>query len=166
MSLPRPDLHDPVVVTAAEAEELAAIGHFLLADASATGGALSAHRVRLARGTAGAVPHRHDRSSELFFVLDGCLDVLVGTHVVTARAGDLVVVPPRLPHAFAAHGNDAADALVVLTPGVERFEYLRRVERIRTGRADLDSLQSEQDRYDTHFLVSDAWQRARALAEK
>ena len=68
----------PVLVRASEAEQLPSIGHTLLADASSTGGALSSHRVRLGRGAAGAVPHRHDLSSELFFILDGRLDVLAG----------------------------------------------------------------------------------------
>jgi hypothetical protein len=38
--------HSPVVVRAAEAEYLPDIGHYLLADSSATHGALSTHRVQ------------------------------------------------------------------------------------------------------------------------
>lgn len=151
MSLPRPRPHDPV------------IGHYLFADSCATGRALSSHRVQLGSGAAGAVPHRHDRSSELFFMIDGALDVLVGTRVVTDRAGDLLVVAPELPHAFGAHRDTAADVLVVITPGVDRFEYLRQVARIRNGEAALDSLRPEQDRYDTYFLDSEIWRQARSL---
>lgn len=162
MSLSRPSAHEPVIVTAAEAEELASIGHYLLADSTATGGALSSHRVQLGRGASGAIPHRHDRSSELFFMIDGALDVLIGTRVITAHAGDLLVVPPQLPHAFGAHQDTAADLLIVITPGIERFEYLRQVARIRSGEAASDSLQSEQERYDTHFLDSEPWRQARA----
>ena len=55
-----PDLHRPVLVRAGEAERLDSIGHVLLADSSTTQGALSSHRVALARGADGAVPHRHD----------------------------------------------------------------------------------------------------------
>jgi hypothetical protein len=51
--------HSPVVVRAAEAEYLPDIGTYLLADSSATHGALSTHRVQLGRGQDGAVPHRH-----------------------------------------------------------------------------------------------------------
>lgn len=149
--------YPPVVVRADEAEHLTAIGHVLLADSGATGGALSTHRVRLTRGSPGAVPHRHDASSELFFVIDGALDVLVGERVVRAGAGDLLVVPPGLAHAFAASPDSAADALILITPGVERFDYLRQVARIRQGLADRDTLLTEQDRFDTHFLDSDAW---------
>ena len=84
----------PVLVRAGEAERLDLIGHVLLADSSATAGALSSHRVALGRGADGAVPHRHDNSSELFYILDGAFDLLVEDKVVTARTGDLLVVPP------------------------------------------------------------------------
>jgi hypothetical protein len=50
-----------VPARADEAEHLDSIGHVLLADSSATAGALSSHRVALGRGADGAMPHRHDR---------------------------------------------------------------------------------------------------------
>src|SRR5580698_1288010 len=106
----------PVLVRADEAEHLDLIGHVLLADSSATGGALSSHRVALASGADGAVPHRHDQASELFFILSGQLDVLAGDDVITTAASDLLVVPPGLAHAFGAHRGSAAEALIVITP--------------------------------------------------
>ncbi|MFL6076229.1 MAG: cupin domain-containing protein [Mycobacteriales bacterium] len=149
--------YEPVIVRHDEAEYLPEIDHRLLADASASNGALSAHRVQLARGADGAIPHRHNRSSELFFIVDGALDVLVSSDIRTARPGDLLIVPPGCDHAFRAHPDHTADALVVITPGVERFGYLRQVARIRRGEAARDSLLGEQDRYDTHFVASDVW---------
>ncbi|WP_158887905.1 hypothetical protein [Amycolatopsis anabasis] len=38
LSLPQPSPHDPVVVTAAGAEELAPLGHYLLAGSTDIGG--------------------------------------------------------------------------------------------------------------------------------
>ncbi|WP_433345310.1 cupin domain-containing protein [Microtetraspora malaysiensis] len=157
MSVLATNPHDPVVVRASDAEHLPEIGHYLLADANASNGALSAHRIQLARGADGAVPHRHDHSSELFFIIDGALKVLVGSEIITAGSGDFLVVPPRCDHAFRADPNSTVDALIVITPGVERFDYLRQVARIRRGEASRDSLLTEQDRYDTHFVTSPAW---------
>ncbi|WP_331768952.1 cupin domain-containing protein (plasmid) [Embleya sp. NBC_00888] len=147
----------PVVVRADEAEHLPEIGHHLLADASASNGALSAHRIRLARGADGATPHLHNHSSELFFIVDGTLDLLVGPDIVTARSGDFLVVPPLCHHAFRAGPDHTADALVVITPGIERFAYPRQVAKIRRGEADRDSLLTEQDHYDTHFVSTHIW---------
>ncbi|GAA5178338.1 cupin domain-containing protein [Rugosimonospora acidiphila] len=145
------DQYRPVLVRAGEAEHLESIGHTLLADSSATRGALSSHRITLGRGADGAVPHRHNASWELFFILDGRLDVLLGDEVVTANEGDLLVAPPGMTHAFGAHRDSAADALIVLTPGVERFDYFRHVVRLRAGTEPAQTLLGLQDRFDTHF---------------
>ncbi|GAA2749890.1 cupin domain-containing protein [Kitasatospora cinereorecta] len=155
--------HDAVLVRSEEAETLGLGGSTvrLLADASATGGALSTLRVTLARGADGATPHYHSGSSELFYVTDGELQVLVGKEVVTAHAGDLLVVPPHLPHAFAAPPSSGADLLIVITPGVERFEYFRMLERLRRGEATVEELLASQERFDNHFLEAPTWREAR-----
>lgn len=156
--------HQAVVVRREEAETLGLGGNtaHLLADSSSTAGALSTLRISLARGADGAVPHYHAGSSELFFVLDGRLQVLAGEEVVTANAGDLLVVPPTMPHAFAAPARSGADLLIVITPGVERFDYFRLLERIGRGEATTEELMAGQERYDTHILDAPLWREARA----
>ncbi|WUH88980.1 cupin domain-containing protein [Streptomyces sp. NBC_00433] len=160
MSLIVPKFDESVVVRSAEAEVIgrAPTTVRLLADSSATGGALSTQRVTLADGAAGATPHRHDGSAELFYLLDGTAQLLSGEQVVTAERGDLVVVPPGLPHAFAAAPGHDADILIVITPGVERFEYFRHLERIAYGKVPPESLLDVQELYDTYFLQSKAWE--------
>lgn len=71
--------------------------------------------------------------------------------------GDLVVVPPGLAHAFAAAPGHDADLLIVITPGVERFEYFRHLARIAYGNVPPESLREVQELYDTYFLTSPAW---------
>jgi len=71
-------------------------------------------------------------------------------------------VPPHLPHAFAAPPGRDADLLIVLTPGIERFDYFRLLDRLGRGTATLDDLLASQDRFDNHFLDSPAWRAARA----
>ncbi|MEU8590201.1 cupin domain-containing protein [Streptomyces sp. NPDC048664] len=161
MSLIVPDFHASVIVRSADAELVgrAPTTVRLLADSSATGGALSTQRVTLAAGADGARPHRHDGSAEMFYVLDGAAQLLSGDQVVTAEAGDLVVVPPGLPHAFSAAPGQDADLLIVITPGVERFEYFRHLERIGLGKVPPESLLEVQELYDTYFLTSEVWDR-------
>jgi mannose-6-phosphate isomerase-like protein (cupin superfamily) len=133
----------------------------LLADSSATGGCLSTQRVTLAGGADGANPHHHASSAELFYVLSGSAQLLAGDRIVIASEGDLVLVPPGLPHAFAAVQASDADLLIVVTPGVERFEYFRHLARIATGRQSPESLLEVQALYDTFFDDSPAWRQAR-----
>ncbi|MFF4861936.1 cupin domain-containing protein [Streptomyces sp. NPDC002405] len=163
MSLFVPKFDETVLVRDARAEVVGGVpvGVKLLADSSATGGALSTVRVTLAEGADGARPHRHDNSAEMFFVLDGTAELLSGDDVVTAERGDLVIVPPGRPHAFAAAPGRGADLLIVITPGVERFAYFRHLQRIRLGEVTPESLLEVQDLYDNHFLSSRAWDARR-----
>jgi quercetin dioxygenase-like cupin family protein len=133
----------------------------LLADSSSTGGHLSTQRVTLGAGADGANPHHHASSAELFYVLSGSVQLLAGNRVHVAGEGDLAVVPPGLPHAFAAAPECDADLLIVITPGVERFEYFRHLARIGSGAQPRESLLEVQALYDTFFGESPAWQQAR-----
>jgi quercetin dioxygenase-like cupin family protein len=159
MSLIVPDFDESVIVRSAEAEVIgqAPTTIQLLADSSAAGGALSTVRATLKAGADGARPHHHAGSAELFYMLGGTAQVLSGEQVVTLERGDLVVVPPGLPHAFAAAPGHDADILIVITPGVERFEYFRHLERIAYGKVPPESLLEVQELYDTYFRQSPVW---------
>jgi quercetin dioxygenase-like cupin family protein len=102
MTIPIPRFDDTVVVRAADAEVLgwSSVTINLLADADATGGALSVMRTTIAPNTEGAKPHSHSKSAEMFYVLDGQSEILTGRRVLSAKEGDLVVVPPDQVHAF------------------------------------------------------------------
>lgn len=159
MSLFVPKFDSSVIVREAEAEVIgrAPTTVRLLADASATGGALSTQRVTLAGGAPGATPHLHKGSAEMFYMLDGEARLLSGDDIVTAERGDLLIVPPGMPHAFAAAPGSDADILIVIAPGVERFEYFRHLQRIALGEVGPESLLEVQELYDNHFLKSAAW---------
>ncbi|MEV6766822.1 cupin domain-containing protein [Streptomyces sp. NPDC051105] len=161
MSLFVPKFDESVIVREADAEVMGGdpTRVQLLADSSATGGALSTVRVTLGEGADGAVPHLHRNSAEMFYLLDGAAELLSGDDVVTAERGDLVVVPPGKPHAFAAVPGSTADILIVITPGVERFEYFRHLQRLRLGEVTLESLLEVQELYDNHYLKSVAWEQ-------
>jgi quercetin dioxygenase-like cupin family protein len=163
MSLITPEFDRSVVVRDADAEVVgrAPTTIRLLTDSSATGGALSTQRVTLTDGADGARPHHHANSAELFYLLDGTAQLLSGEQVVTAERGDLVIVPPGVAHAFAAAPGENADILIVITPGVERFEYFRHLERIAYGKVPPESLLEVQELYDTYFRGSPAWDAAR-----
>ena len=163
MSFVLPTFNRSVIARAADAEIVGAstANVRLLVDSSATGGALSTVRVTLAKGADGARPHRHDRSAEMFYVLDGAVQVLSGTEIVKAEQGDVIVVPPRMPHAFSTQRGTSAELLIVIAPGIERFEYFRQLTRIARGEEPPESLRDVQDLYDTCFLNSPEWEAAR-----
>ncbi|MCO1656553.1 cupin domain-containing protein [Pseudonocardia humida] len=129
----------------------------LLADAADTGGALSAHRSTFRAGAVGAPPHTHHEASELFLVLGGALRVLLGEEVTVLRAGDLLVVPAGVPHAFEAAPGHDAEVLFVLAPARERAEYYRLLDRVHRGQAEWTQVGASQDRFDNHYVDSPAW---------
>jgi quercetin dioxygenase-like cupin family protein len=163
MTMIVPNFDDAVVVREADAEVLgwSSLSTLLLADSNATGGALSVMRTTIGEGTEGARPHTHTKSAELFYVLDGELQILTGDRVITAGKGDLVVVPPTMAHAFATTHGHTADFLIVLVPGLEWFGYFRLLERLSKGEAQLSELLASQELYDNHFLDSPVWRAAR-----
>lgn len=163
MTLLVPSFDSALVVREADAEVLgmAQLSTRLLADSDATGGALSVMRTVIGEGSEGARPHTHSKSAELFYVLDGQLQLLAGSQVIT---GDLVVVLPNMAHAFATTPGHSADFLIVLAPGLERFGYFRLVERLSRGEATPEELLASQELYDNHFLESAVWQVARESA--
>ncbi|MGV9307960.1 cupin domain-containing protein [Nonomuraea sp. NPDC003727] len=151
-----------LVVRPEEAEEVALPhggGFRLLADAGHTGGALGANRLVLGEGAVGARPHHHVRSTELFYVVDGELEFWLDGATTRVGRGAVVVVPPRMPHAFGAAPARTAELLAILAPGVDRFGYFRALGRIQHGLDSFESLLPEQERYDVHFLDATVWPR-------
>jgi mannose-6-phosphate isomerase-like protein (cupin superfamily) len=136
----------------------------LLADPESTGGLLTSNRSLMWAGSEGAPPHYHHRSAELFFVLDGRLRVLLDEDVVTLEQGDLLVVPPGMPHAFAPTADTDADVLFVFTPGTARFEYFRLLDRAHRGEAGWELIGQTQNRFDNHYVESPIWREARSAA--
>lgn len=129
----------------------------LLADADATGGALTANRATFAEGSPGAPAHFHTRATEVFHVLDGTMRFLVGDEVRTLGRGDFLTVPPNVPHAFAPAPGGTAELLVLFTPGLHRFDYYRLLERVHRGEAGVEEIRASSERYDNHYVDSPLW---------
>ncbi|HWF47850.1 MAG TPA: hypothetical protein VG168_12645, partial [Bryobacteraceae bacterium] len=55
----------------------------------------------------------------------------------------------------------SADILIIITPGVERFEYFRQLTRIARGEERPESLEDVQELYDNYFLNSPQWDATR-----
>jgi mannose-6-phosphate isomerase-like protein (cupin superfamily) len=153
----------PMLVRADEAETLglAPTAMRLIADGDATDPrSVSVSRSTMGRDTVGPPPHRHTTSPEMFFLLDGALDVLVGDEITTVRAGDFLLVPPHTAHAFATPRDSGVDMIFLMT-GIERFGYFRLAERVRRGEAEPAELFASQDRFDNHLVDSPAWRAFR-----
>ncbi|WP_405160936.1 cupin domain-containing protein [Nocardia sp. NBC_01499] len=99
--------------------------------------------------------HRHESTEELFYVLEGELDLLAfepadygvprwqdwvsgtGERVLRAKAGTVMYVPPGCPHAFGNPGDKPARMLFQASPAGHE-EYLRELGAQFTGEAPPD----------------------------
>lgn len=136
----------------------------LVLDSEAAGGAVSVLTVSLPKGANGAAPHFHTRSTELFYVVSGRLEILAGDRIEVLEQGDTLLVPRLMPHAFGATGDSDVDIFTVLSPGVQRFDYFRLLDRIMHGQADISELRAAQETYDNHFVESAVWAQGRGLS--
>ncbi|MFD3325172.1 cupin domain-containing protein [Streptomyces sp. NPDC058701] len=115
-------------------------------------------------GAAGAPVHFHTRATEFFHVTAGRLDVLVGDEIHTLGAGDFIVVPPGVTHAFAPAAGHAASVFVGFTPGMGRFDYYRLLGRVHAGEATVQDIKDSSPTYDNHYAQSPVWSGRRRSA--
>ena len=66
--------------------------------------------------------HTHEHEDEYSYVLEGEVGFQIGDEVVVARAGDFVLKPRGVPHAFWNAGDAPARVLELISPaGFERY---------------------------------------------
>jgi mannose-6-phosphate isomerase-like protein (cupin superfamily) len=93
------------------------LGALLLAGREDTAGGPAFVVHDLAPRALGSPVHTHTHEDEWSFVLIGAVGVEVGGSSSVARAGDLVLKPRGVPHAFWNAGDEPARLLEVITPG-------------------------------------------------
>lgn len=116
----------------------------ILATSAQTGGALFAVQIRMPPGGGPPVMHRHD-PGEVYLVQQGEFTFYIGGAAdpdrrrVTARAGDVVPLAGRTPHAVRNESAEDAVASVVHAPGAPMEQFLRAVAALGTG-ASMDAV--------------------------
>lgn len=116
-----------------------------------TGGQFALVHVLVAPG-GGVPPHVHRNEDETFHVLEGELEVWVGGHTKTLRAGDTLFAPRGIPHSPKNATAQPVRVLVTITPaGFENF--FREVDEIAEVRElPPDEVARMSSRYGCDFL--------------
>ena len=66
--------------------------------------------------------HRHPKSEEVLYLLNGRLNHTLGDKTITMSAGDVITIPPGIFHNAACIGAEDADMIVVYSQGTRLFE--------------------------------------------
>ncbi len=116
----------PYVLAAGEGERMLAGDQLytFLGDQRQSGGTFIAVLTEGPKGT--PIPrHFHEKHTEVFFCLNGSLQMFAGDRDITLYPGDFLHVPPGTVHSFQLTGNDTR-FIGFLTPGLFEpfFRYL------------------------------------------
>jgi mannose-6-phosphate isomerase-like protein (cupin superfamily) len=65
--------------------------------------------------------HVHRSGDEGFVVLQGRLDVVLGTKRQRLESGEFIVVPAGTPHTFATVGDEHVSLVVSMTPDIDEL---------------------------------------------
>lgn len=100
--------------------------------------------------------HIHHRSDELFYVLDGEFEFLVGEETVNATAGSFLFIPRGTVHAPKVVGPGPGKVVISLVPGGEERAFLEFAELATSNDGDLDFesevVQAVVRKYDTEIV--------------
>lgn len=77
----------------------------------------------------GPVMHSHDEASEVFYFLRGVCRLEVGEGEEILRAGDLILVPPDVPHNFWSIGSEPVVVFWLVVPNLQDNKW--RTDRFR-----------------------------------
>jgi quercetin dioxygenase-like cupin family protein len=92
----------------------------ILVDGSQTNGRYAQIEATMQAG--GEPPlHTHTREDETFYLLEGSIRFTIGDHVFTANAGDYVVMPKNIPHAFKVLTPSAKAVMTIAPAGFENY---------------------------------------------
>jgi len=80
--------------------------------------------VGLARIKAGKTNprHRHPKSEEVLYLLNGHITHTLGDKTITMSSGDVITIPPGVFHNATCIGSEDAEMIVVYSQGTRGFE--------------------------------------------
>jgi quercetin dioxygenase-like cupin family protein len=118
-----------------------------LAGNSDTDGAFDLVESQMKKGTE-PPPHIHEREDELFYILEGKIQVFADGQVFSVGAGESVFLPKRIPHAYLIE-TEKCHVLALMTPG----EFLNAINK-RNAPVRTMQIPSDMETYATADLAA------------
>jgi quercetin dioxygenase-like cupin family protein len=86
-------------------------------------------------GAQGASPHLHRKLTEIFYIVEGEVELLAGDQKTVGRPGSLLLVPPGQVHGFSNSPSHRSTMLIMFCPADHREGYFEGMaELTREGR--------------------------------
>lgn len=98
--------------------------------------------------------HVHETLEETFIVLEGEFEVHAGERAQRALPGDVLFVPPGVPHGFSNPTTATAKLLLVMAPADFDGYFIELADILaRGGPPDTDAIAALRTKYDTQQLT-------------
>jgi quercetin dioxygenase-like cupin family protein len=109
---------------------------------------------QMAPFAAGARAHVHRQTTEMFYVVKGEVEFVIGDRKEVGTPGAFASIPPDAPHGFTNAGSEQATLLIMFYPLNNREEYFRGLERLTADGRDpsLEELVELMSRYDQYLV--------------
>ena len=115
-----------------------------------SGGSIAIHVLTLEPGFA-AEEHHHPAEEEFFFILDGQLEMTVGTRTTVVGPGGFAYAPPACTHAFRTVGDAPCRVLHWNSPGGHERLAVARQRMAREGRTSGADMRQAMEAHDYVF---------------
>ena len=99
----------------------------------------------------GIPPHVHENEDEVFHVLTGMVEMMIGEESTTLSAGDMIFCPRGIPHAWRVVGEEKAKAMLSIFPACLEgmFEEL---SELPVGPPDMEKVTAICGKYNLKFV--------------
>ena len=87
---------------------------------------------RLPAGTA-TMPHLHPRTEEIYYILQGQGEMILGHEKQNVVPGDAIAIPPGVPHQIINHTGEPLIFLCCCAPAYEHEDTVMLTEAMRAG---------------------------------
>jgi quercetin dioxygenase-like cupin family protein len=99
----------------------------------------------------GIPPHVHENEDEVFQVLSGQVEMVIGDKTTTLQAGDLIFCPKGVPHSWKVVGEEKARAMLSIFPaGLEGM--FRELAELPAGPPDMEKVTAICGKYNLKFV--------------
>lgn len=99
-------------------------------------------------------PHMHTQNHETFFVIRGSATFKLGDKVEEGTPGDLIHIPPGVPHQMVA-GDDGVSVLMVYSPGTTEAMFDDMTALTPEQRADFETGAAVAKKHNTIWVGDD-----------
>lgn len=121
------------------------------AEGDQTGGVITLYESLHEPRAGGPARHYHTRYTELFYVLEGTYEFVLGEEVHRVLVGGTVVIPPGNVHAFRNAGDEPGRLLIMVLPG--GFEgFFDAAKDLASPMDDVARWREINDTWDAHVV--------------